>query len=213
MMPMSDIAPHEEMPEVVAEPMEIWFELSSTYSYLAAARVEALASARGVRVAWKPFLLGPIFAARGLSTSPFEVDEAKGRYMWRDVERMADALGVRFRRPSVFPRRSTLAARVASMGADQDWIGAFVRGMFEAYFADNRDIEDPLVVDAVLGALGLHGPALRQRALSAEWKPRLRRQTERAASLGIFGAPTFIARGELFWGNDRLEQALDWMVR
>ena len=133
--------------------------------------------------------------------------------MWRDVERMADALGVPFRRPSVFPRRSTLAARVASMGADQDWIGAFVRGMFEAYFADDRDIEDPLVVDAVLGALGLHGPALRQRALSAEWKPRLRRQTERAASLGIFGAPTFIARGELFWGNDRLEQALDWMVR
>lgn len=193
--------------------MEFWFDLASTYSYLAAARVEELAAARGVTVSWRPFLLGPLFAARGWTTSPFNLDADKGRYMWRDVERIAEELGLPFRRPSVFPRNSTLAARVALVGASEGWIAPFCRAVFTAELADDEDIADPRVIDDILQRLGLDGPTVRALAESPEHKPRLREQTERAAALGLFGAPSFLARGELFWGNDRLEQALAWMAR
>ncbi|HET7501244.1 MAG TPA: DsbA family protein, partial [Kofleriaceae bacterium] len=93
--------------------LDFWCELASTYTYLAAMRIEELAGAAGVEVRWQPFMLGPIFAQVGWSTSPFEVYPAKGRYMWRDVEREAAALGLAMRRPSQFPRNSVLAARVA----------------------------------------------------------------------------------------------------
>jgi len=193
--------------------LDFWFELASTYSYLAAARIETVAKEHGVAVTWKPFLLGPIFGARALSTSPFNVEPDKGRYMWRDMERFAEALELPFRRPSVFPRNSTLAARIALVGAAEGWVAAFSRAVFAANFADDQDISDPGVLDAILTSLGLDGPSVRTLATSAAWKPKLREQTERAVELGIFGAPSFIVQGELFWGNDRLEQALSWACR
>ena len=92
---------------------EFWYEFASTYSYPAAMRVAALAEARGVALAWRPFLLGPIFAAQGWRDSPFNIYPAKGRYMWRDLERICDALGLPLKRPEPFPQNSLLAARVA----------------------------------------------------------------------------------------------------
>jgi 2-hydroxychromene-2-carboxylate isomerase len=193
--------------------IDFWLELASTYSYLAAARIEAVAGELGVHVTWRPFLLGPIFAAHGLANSPFILDPGKGRYMWRDVERCAEQHGLAFRRPSVFPRGSTLATRVALVGAGEGWIAPFCRAVLAANFAEDLDISAPTVLDAILARLGLDGPAVRALAESPAWKPKLREETERAAARGIFGAPFFVAQGELFWGNDRLEQALVWARR
>ena len=193
--------------------VEFWYDFASPYSYLAAARIEDLAGERGVGVVWRPFLLGPIFAARGFSTSPFNLDAEKGRYMWRDVERVAAELGLAFRRPSAFPRNSTLAARMALVGELDGWVAPFSRAVFAANFEHDQEIAGPAVLDAILEQSGLDGPAVRQRALSPELKPKLRRQTERAAELGIFGAPSLVVGRELFWGNDRLEAALDWALR
>ena len=92
---------------------EFWYELASTYSYPAAMRVGRLAAERGVTLAWRPFLLGPIFAAQGWRDSPFNIYPAKGRYMWRDLERICAARALPFHRPSPFPQNSLLAARVA----------------------------------------------------------------------------------------------------
>ncbi|MFT3770363.1 MAG: 2-hydroxychromene-2-carboxylate isomerase [Minicystis sp.] len=193
--------------------IEFWFDFASTYSYLAACRIEALAAQHGISTRWRPFMLGPIFAARGWTTSPFNLYADKGRYMWRDVERLATEAGLPFSRPSVFPRNSVLAARVALVGADEGWIVPFSEAVFRAGFSEDRDIAAPEVIDAILAGLGQDGPAIRARAESPAHKPRLRAQTEEAASLGIFGAPTFMAGGELFWGNDRLEQAIAWARR
>src|ERR1700722_3378168 len=88
--------PRSERERAPARPVEFWCEMASTYTYLAASRIEALAKSRDVAVTWSPFLLGPIFAASGWSTSLFDVYPSKGRYMWRDVERAADALGIPF---------------------------------------------------------------------------------------------------------------------
>jgi 2-hydroxychromene-2-carboxylate isomerase len=192
------------------EPMtrlELWCELSSPYTYLAAMRIEPLAEQAGVEVAWRPFSLGPIFAAVGWSTSPFEIYPAKGRYMWRDVEREAAALGLPFRRPSQFPRNTVAAARVALLGVERGWGPRFIRAALAAGFADDRDVGAPAVIDELLGELGLD-PALRAEAEGPAYRPLLRAATERAAALGIFGAPMFVVGDELFWGNDRLERAL-----
>jgi len=86
--------------------VEFWFEFASTYSYPAAMRVEARARAAGVTVEWQPLLLGPIFQAQGWNDSPFNIYPAKGRYMWRDLERVCTGLGLPLRRPSRFPRGS-----------------------------------------------------------------------------------------------------------
>ena len=190
--------------------LEFWFEFGSTYTYPAAMRIEPLAQAAGVVVDWKPFLLGPIFSEQGWSDSPFNLYPAKGRYMWRDLERICSALSIPFARPSKFPRNGLLAARVACWFAAEPWMPEFAQTVFRANFAEDREIADPEVVLACLNGLGLDGPRLLEQAQTAESKAKLRAQTERAKSLGVFGAPTFLVGAEMFWGNDRLEQALAW---
>jgi 2-hydroxychromene-2-carboxylate isomerase len=188
-----------------------WFEFASTYSYLAVNSVERVAAKAGVDVAWKPFLLGPIFQAQGWNDSPFNVYPAKGRYMWRDLERLCTRAGIPFRQPSQFPRNGLLAARVALLGSVTPWYKDFTRRIFHANFAEDQDISRAETVGGVLESLGLDASEIIGEATSNENKMRLRDQTEEAVRLGIFGAPTFTVGTELFWGNDRLEDAVAWM--
>ena len=194
----------------MAPTIEFWFEFASTYSYPAAARVEDAARRAGIGVTWRPFLLGPIFGHQGWNDSPFNIYPVKGRYMWRDLERICARLEVPFRRPSQFPRNGLLAARVACSNATEPWLPAFVRGVYRANFAEDRDIAQAATVSDVLDALGLPAAEVLKRAQSPAAKQRLREQTDEAIRRGIFGAPTFVVGDELFWGNDRLEDALAW---
>jgi 2-hydroxychromene-2-carboxylate isomerase len=188
--------------------LEFWYEFASTYSYLSAMRIETLAAGAGVEVVWKPLLLGPIFRAQGWDTSPFNIFPAKGRYMVRDMERLAADRGLRFRLPSPFPQNSLHAARLALIGLGEGWGAAFTRAVYEAEFADGANIGDKRVLAGLLTRLGLDAGLLLARSETPETKQRLRQQTEEAQELGIFGAPSFLIRGDLFWGDDRLEQAL-----
>ena len=192
--------------------LDFWFEFGSTYSYPAAMRIEALAAARRVTVSWRAFLLGPIFANQGWSDSPFNLYPAKGRYMWRDLERICASQGLPFRRPSEFPRNGLLAARVACCFSSAPWLPDFVRSIYRANFEEDLDISSPETIVERLALLGQDPDALLQEAQSPDSKARLRARTEEATRLGIFGAPTFVVGGELFWGNDRLEDALSWAV-
>ena len=189
--------------------IEFWFEFASTYSYPAAMRVEEEARAGGVAVSWRPFLLGPIFKAQGWNDSPFNVYPAKGAYMWRDLERICDAQGIELKRPSRFPRGSLAASRVVCLHATEEWVPEFVRRVYRANFAQDRDIGDAQELRSILAELG--APAgLVDEAETPEAKAALRAQTERAQALGIFGAPSFVVGSELFWGGDRLEAAIEW---
>lgn len=191
------------------KPVEFWFDFASTYSYPAACRIEALAAREGVQVEWRPFLLGPIFVAQGWNDSPFNIYPAKGRYMWRDLERICTELGLPLRRPSRFPRSAVLAARVGCSFAQERWMPEFVRRIYTANFVEDREIGDREVVASTLTDIGAPADAI-EAAESPEGKAKLRTQTERATRLGIFGAPSFTCGDEVFWGNDRLEQALGW---
>jgi 2-hydroxychromene-2-carboxylate isomerase len=194
--------------------LDFWFDFASTYSYVAAMRIAPLAAQAGVTLRWRPFLLGPIFQAQGLDNSPFNLFPVKGRYMWRDLERLCADIGAAFRRPEPFPQNSLLAARAALVGLQQDWGEEFCRRVFRAAFADGLDIGKAETIGGVLTQLGQAPAEMLAKAHSDDNKSRLRAETDAAAKLQIFGAPTFsTAAGEIFWGNDRLEQALAWAKR
>src|SRR6476619_852785 len=121
----------------MADPvLDFWFDFASTYSYLAAARIRRLAADAKVDVRFRPFLLGPIFKSQGWDTSPFNLYEAKGRYMWRDLERECADLDLPFRKPEPFPQNSVLAARVGLVALDHPWGEEFCVAVFRAQFGE-----------------------------------------------------------------------------
>ncbi|MCX4163090.1 MULTISPECIES: 2-hydroxychromene-2-carboxylate isomerase [Paraburkholderia] len=188
--------------------IDFWFDFASNYSYLSIMRIEAAAAQRGVTVRWQPFLLGPIFQALGYDTSPFVAQKEKGAYVWQDMVRECRKYGLQWVRPSAFPRHSLLALRVALVGARQPWIGEYCRQITLRNFAQDRDIASADDVGDVLAQLGLPAAQILADAQGDENKLGLRRQTERAQAKGIFGAPMFFVGDEMFWGNDRLDDAL-----
>ncbi|MDX8355229.1 2-hydroxychromene-2-carboxylate isomerase [Cognatiyoonia sp. IB215182] len=191
--------------------IEVWFEFASTYSYLTVSRVEEVTQRAGVEMEWKPFLLGPIFQAKGWETSPFVLDPVKGDYMWRDMERRAERLGIPFSRPPVFPAHSLLAARVMTAALGEPWRSGFARDVFRAQFASGEDISQEVVLHRILMAYTSNPGQWIELAQSDGVKSELRANTDQAAEIGIFGAPSFRVGNELFWGDDRLGDAVDWL--
>ena len=188
--------------------IEFWFEFGSNYSYPSVMRIEAAAARHGVKVAWKPFMLGPIFRELGMDNSPFVLQKEKGAYMWHDIARECRKYGLPWTRPSTFPRLGVLPLRVAIQGADAPWMEAFCQRVMQLNFVHDQDINHPEPLAAILTELGLPAAELLARAGSEEIKARLREQTAEARARGIFGAPTFFVGEEMFWGNDRLDDAL-----
>lgn len=188
--------------------IEFWFEFGSNYSYLSVMRIEDASARHGVKVVWKPFLLGPIFKSFGWDTSPFVLQKEKGEYMWRDMVRQCRKFDLAWTRPTTFPRLAVLPMRVALIGAEQPWMGEYCRRIMRLNFALDQDINSQETVGEVLARLGLPAAKIIEDAQAAQNKLRLREQTEAARAKGVFGAPTFFVRGELFWGNDRLDDAL-----
>ena len=191
-------------------PLEFWFEFASTYSHVAAQRIEAVARAAGVSVVWKPFLLGPIFRKQGWNDSPFNIYPAKGVYMWTDMERQCAKHGVPFRKPSAFPRASLLATRIGlALDSSPQRVAEFSRHVYLANFHEDVDTTSDDIVRGLLRSMGWpDAEAVLAQATSAETKERLRQRGDEAFERGIFGAPTFLVGSELYWGNDRLEEAL-----
>tara|TARA_R110002020_G_scaffold25127_12_gene81805 strand:+ start:3220 stop:3822 length:603 start_codon:yes stop_codon:yes gene_type:complete len=190
--------------------LDFFYEFASPYSYLSAVRIDALAEARGVDVRWRPFLLGPIFRDQGWNTSPFNIYPAKGRYMWRDVGRRSAARGLPFVKPDPFPQNGLLAARCVVAAPQVDRPTATC-AIFQAGFGEGGRISDPDVLRPALDAAGLDGSALLALAAGDAARAALRTNTDSAVALGIFGAPSFVTRdGEVFWGDDRIDDALDW---
>jgi 2-hydroxychromene-2-carboxylate isomerase len=188
--------------------IEFWFEFGSNYSYLSAMRIEDAAARHGVRILWKPFLLGPIFRALGMENSPFVLQKEKGAYVWQDMARQCRKYGLRWKQPTVFPRLGVLPLRIALLGAEQEWMGTFCRRVMELNFVLDEDINQPDHMTSILTELHVPATDILAQAQAEYTKLRLRQQTEEARSRGIFGAPTFFVAQEMFWGNDRLDEAL-----
>jgi 2-hydroxychromene-2-carboxylate isomerase len=189
--------------------LTFWFDFASTYSYLAAMRADKACEQAGVTLTYKPFLLGPIFhELQGIKDSPFNVQPVRGKYMWRDLERLCLKYGLPWQKQTVFPRNSVLAARVALCAGEA--IGPLTKAIFSANFAQDRDIDDPEVLRQIVESIGGDGKQALELSQTPEVKAQLRANTTEAQRLGIFGAPDFIVDGELFFGHDRMDDAIAW---
>lgn len=189
--------------------IEYWFDFASPYSYLSTAHIDVLARSRGLRVLWRPLLLGPVFRAAGWQGSPFLQQPAKLAWMWTDLERQCARHALPWRKPSQFPRSSLLPARIALAHSDAPWIARFCTAVFELNFVQDTDIDAPAAMHDLLAGIGVPADAVITRAQSPEVKQALREQTEQGTRRGLFGAPSFFVGEALYWGNDQLEDALD----
>lgn len=190
--------------------LEFWFEFGSNYSYLSVMRIEGLASKYGVHVVWKPFLLGPIFQSFGWNSSPFVLQKEKGEYVRNDMVRQCKKFQIPWTQPTQFPRLGILPLRVMLVGDGRSWIPDFAKRVMLLNFHLDRDINSKAHIADILAELGESAEDILTQAQSEPIKARLREQTEIARSRKIFGAPTFFVRDEMFWGNDRLDDAMDF---
>lgn len=194
------------------QPIEFWFDFSSTYSYLLSEVIEPIAARHGRSVDYKPTLLGAVFKATG-GGAPIGFP-AKGRYTLRDVQRSARFCGVPFRCPTVFPVSTVSAAR-AVLYLQQTapaHVTPFIHATFRAYFVDDRNISEAAVVGEVARGCGIDADALAAGIASQSIKDALKAQVDESIARGMFGAPLVFVDGEPFWGHDRLPQIERWMA-
>jgi 2-hydroxychromene-2-carboxylate isomerase len=188
--------------------LSFYFDYSSPFAYLGSTQVEAVAKKCGAELTWRPFLLGALFKAIGTPNVPlFEMSAPKRAHMQLDLHRWARFYGVPFRFPSRFPMNTVRALR---MTLQVDDVARLAHPIFAAYWADDRDIDDPTELGAIADGAGFDGAALLAGAGEAAVKERLRQSTEEAQQRGVCGAPSFLVQasaddpGMLFWGQDRL---------
>ncbi|TGN13432.1 2-hydroxychromene-2-carboxylate isomerase [Leptospira ilyithenensis] len=191
--------------------IDFYFDFGSTYSFLSVMRISDLAKQYDRQVVYRPILLGPIFKSLGWETSPFNMYPIKGRYMWRDLERRAEKWKIKFRKPDIFPANGLQAARVAVANAKESWCVRFIQEVFRANFELNLDISKEEVLISILRQVQNSDPrSILQSSVEPSNKDKLRQETELAQKRGIFGAPSFFIQEEMFWGDDRLEDAFEW---
>jgi 2-hydroxychromene-2-carboxylate isomerase len=176
-------------------------------------RIETEAKKVGVKICWKPFLLGAVFQAMGFKDNPIAAHKQKLDYVVKDAARQCAKYGLKWKEPVVFPRLGLLPLRVALLGAAEPWVGKFCRAVMELNYGTSEDINDPGRLSLLMDTLDLPAARLLEQARDEDTKANLRRQTELAHAKGIFGAPTLIVGSELFWGNDRLEDALQFATK
>jgi 2-hydroxychromene-2-carboxylate isomerase len=202
-------APPRAAPASSPRTLEFHWDFSSPFAYLASTQIEGLAARTGARVVWHPILLGGLFRSIGTPDVPLATfSPAKQRFVARDLERWAGRWGVPYRFPSKFPIRSVAALRTW-LALPEEHRGRFRENVFRAYWAEDRDIEDDDVLASCVGAPDDVVRAALAKRDGDEVKAQLRASTEAAAARGVFGVPTFVVDGELFWGQDRLDLVED----
>lgn len=189
--------------------LEFFFFIGSTYSHLAVSRAAALAQASGVDLVWRPFSVRTLM--REQNNSPFAGKPVKMRYMWRDIERRAARFGIPFDGAPPYPiDPDELANRVATVAALEGWCPRFTQAAYQTWFLGKQDPGQPEALRAILAGLDKDADQCLARAASDEVRNEYASQTARARDLGIFGSPTFVHGSEIFWGDDRLDDALAW---
>ena len=188
--------------------IDFWFTMGSTYSYLSVMRLADVERSTGIDFRWRPFHL--LFILQEMKHFPFADKPAKLAYMWRDIERRAAMHGLPFR-PAPYPAKQSIVANlVASVGMRQGWGADFVQAAYRRWFQLGQETGSEPNVSESLRDIGLEPVPILELAGAADTKAALMAETEIAKNLGIFGSPTFVVDRELFWGDDRLEDAISW---
>ncbi len=190
--------------------IDFWFSTGSTYTYLTASRLEKVAAAEGVRFNWRPFSVRAIM--REQNNIPFMGKPVKTAYMWRDIERRAAMYGLPAKVPAPYPLKEfDLAHRLAILGLAEGWGKDYIVASYRRWFVDGQEPGLEPNLSASLGEVGQDPARCVERAGGDDVLELYDTATGEARKLGIFGSPTFAVRGELFWGDDRLDDAIAWL--
>ena len=195
------------------QPIDFWFSIGSTYTYLAVMRIRGVGRDAGVAFDWKPFSVRELM--QEMDNIPFIGKPVKERYMWRDVQRRAEQYGFPVSFPVEYPlEHFDLANRVAIVARQEGWCAEYVTTAYSLWFQHGLAAGSEANLDRCLAKAG-HSPArVIDRADSEEIRKAYEEATHEARSLGIFGSPSFVVEGrEVFWGDDRLEDAVRWAMR
>ncbi len=183
--------------------LDYWFDYTCPYAYLGSTQAQAFAARVGRTLRWCPMLLGGVFKAHDTPQRLFEtLSPAKAKHNADDLQRWAALHGVALTMPAAHPMRSVEALRATlACGCD----ARVIHGFFRAYWVEGRPISDPAVIADVVRAAGHDADAVLAEIARDAVKDDLRRRTEEAIALGVFGAPTWTLDGETYWGQDRAE--------
>lgn len=188
--------------------LDFFYFFGSLYAYLSVMRIDKLAREHGVSVRWRPFNVRTVMAENNIA---LRTQTAKVKYMWRDIERRAARHGVPFVAAPAWPTDPELLAnRIAIVASRDGWCEDYTRASFRAWYLDAMALGSRECLAHVLRPLGRDVDATIAAADAPAIADALAAQTDAARSFGIFGSPAFVADGEMFWGDDRLEEAIAW---
>ena len=190
--------------------IDFWFTMGSTYSYLSAMRLPDIERVHGVTFRWRPFHL--LLILQEMKHVPFADKPAKSNYMWRDIERRAAMYRLPVKLPAPYPvKQSIMANLVAVVGMREGWGEDFVRAAYRHWFQMSEETGSEPNVSSSLRDIGQDPAHVLALANGKEANDALLSETDAAKRLGIFGSPTFAVGNEIFWGDDRLDDAISWL--
>lgn len=190
--------------------IDFWFTMGSTYSYLSVMRLADVESFHGVRFRWRPFHL--LLILQEMKHVPFADKPTKTSYMWRDIERRSTMYGLPLKLPAPYPVKQSITANlVAIVGMREGWGADFVRAAYRRWMQMGEETGSEPNVSSSLRDIGQEPSRVMALANAQAANDALSSETETARQLGIFGSPTFAVGRELFWGDDRLGDAVSWL--
>lgn len=190
--------------------IDFWYSIGSTYSYLTVSRISTLAQKQGVTIRWRPFNVRDIMVEQ--NNVPFKGKPIKTAYMWRDIERRAQLYGLNPKLPAPYPSpQLPYANQVAILGMEEGWGEDYTKTAYRNWFEQGHTVgEDPNLADS-LHEIGQDPERVKAEAATSRIVDLLAEQTAQAKALGVFGSPSFVVADEVFWGDDRLEDAIAWL--
>lgn len=192
------------MPEI-----DFWYSIGSTYTALTVLRLQDWSKQHDVTIRWRPFDVRRVMQAQ--NNIPFAGKPEKSAYMWRDIERRAAKYGIHMSLPAPYPISDLpLANQVALLGMDQGWGVTFTIALYRIWFCEGVEAGDSQALIEALHRSDQDPAPILARAKAPDWIAALQAETDLAVAAGVFGAPSFVVRDELFWGDDRLEDAYSW---
>jgi 2-hydroxychromene-2-carboxylate isomerase len=189
--------------------IDFWFSVGSTYTYFSVMRLREVEDRTGIGFNWRPFNVRAIMLEQ--NNRPFVGKPVKTAYMWRDIERRAVRYGLPVRVPAPYPLQEfERANRIAIVGNQEGWCADYARATYRRWFQDGLEAGIEPNLSESLREIGQDPTRVIARAESDEIAAALQKATEEAKSLGVFGSPSFVVGRELFWGDDRLDDAIAW---
>ena len=192
--------------------IDFWFSIGSTYTYLSVSRIAEVAKKENLSINWKPFSVRKIMM--DMDNIPFTPPskKVKSDYMWRDIERRAKFYGFDAKVPAPYPLKEfDLANQIAILGMNEGWGVDYVTLTYKRWFQEGKEPAIEPNLSEILNELNLNRDEVNKNANSEGIKSQYLRNTDNAYNQGVFGSPTFIYEGEVFWGDDRLEDCIKWI--